>query len=69
MFEQFIFNLFAFTLVILVFIKLVKDNDSNYIFLLIIQFLGIVINFIELITSIKLNIIITINRRFRYGVP
>ena len=48
MLEKIIFNLFAFTLFILIFLKLIKKNDSSYVYLLILQFIGIVINFIEL---------------------
>lgn len=48
MFEKIIFNLFAFTLFILIFFKLVRKNDTSYVYLLIIQFIGIAINFIEL---------------------
>lgn len=48
MFEKIIFNLFAFTLFILIFFKLVRKNDTSYVYLLMIQFIGIAINFIEL---------------------
>lgn len=48
MFEKIIFNLFAFTLFILIFFKLVRKNDTSYVYLLIIQFIGVAINFIEL---------------------
>lgn len=48
MFEKIIFNLFAFTLFILIFFKLIRKNDTSYVYLLGLQFIGIVINFIEL---------------------
>lgn len=48
MFEKIIFNLLAFTLFILIFLKLVRKNDTSYVYLLVLQFIGIVINFIEL---------------------
>lgn len=48
MFEKIIFNLFAFTLFILIFLKLIKRNDTSYVYLLVLQFIGIAINFIEL---------------------
>ena len=48
MFEKIIFNLFAFTLFILIFIKFIRKNDTSYVYLLITQFVGIAINFIEL---------------------
>lgn len=48
MIEKLIFNVLAFTLFILIFIRLIRKNDTSYLYLLAIQFLGIVINFIEL---------------------
>ena len=48
MLEKIIFNLFAFTLFILIFIKFIRKNDTTYVYLLITQFVGIAINFIEL---------------------
>ena len=48
MFEKIIFNLFAFTLFILIFIKFIRKNETSYVYLLILQFVGIAINFIEL---------------------
>ena len=48
MLEKIIFNLFAFTLFILIFIKFIRKNDTSYVYLLITQFVGIAINFIEL---------------------
>lgn len=48
MLEKVIFNLFAFTLFILIFFKLVRKNDTSYVYLLILQFIGLIINFIEL---------------------
>lgn len=49
MFEKMLFNLLAFTLFILMFFKLVRKNDTSYVYLLALQFIGIAINFIELI--------------------
>lgn len=48
MIEKLIFNVLAFTLFILIFIRLIRKNDTSYLYLLGIQFIGIVINFIEL---------------------
>lgn len=48
MFEKIIFNLFAFSLFILIFLKLIRKNDTSYVYLLVLQFIGIAINFIEL---------------------
>ncbi len=60
MFEKIIFNLLAFTLFILMFLRLVRKNDTSYVYLLVVQFVGILISFIGLILNIKLNVIIKI---------
>ena len=46
--EKLIFNLLAFTLFILMFIHFIRKNDTSYVYLLAIQFLGMLLNFIEL---------------------
>ena len=56
MLEKIIFNLLAFAIFIIVFAKFVKRNDTSYVYILSLEFLGIVINFIELIFSIRLSI-------------
>lgn len=48
MLEKLIFNVLAFTLFILIFFKLVKKNDTSYVYLLVFEFIGMVFNFIEL---------------------
>lgn len=57
MIEIIIFNLLAFTLFIFVFLKMIFKNDTSYLVLLVIQVIGITIDFISLICSIELNII------------
>ncbi len=56
MLEKIIFNLLAFVMFILIFGKFIKKNDTTYVYILGIQFIGIVINFIELIFNIHLNL-------------
>lgn len=53
--EKIIFNLLAFTLFITVFMKMIKKNDTSYVYILGLQFIGIAINFIELFFTIRLN--------------
>lgn len=47
--EKIIFNILAFSLFVLMFFKMIKKNDSNYVVVLCMQALGITINFIEII--------------------
>ena len=46
--EKMIFNILAFSLFIIIFAKLIKKNDSNYVFIIILQAIGIALNFAEI---------------------
>ncbi len=56
MIEKIIFNLLAFAIFIVVFGRFIKKNDTSYVYILGLEFLGIVINFIELFFNIHLNL-------------
>jgi len=55
--EKVIFNLLAFSLFIIIFFKIIRRNDTNYIFLLILQAIGITISFIEISIGIDSNLL------------
>ncbi len=46
--EKIFFNLIAIALFTIIFMKLIHKNDTSYIVILILEFIGIAINFIEL---------------------
>lgn len=48
MIEKIIFNLLAFSLFIVIFFKIFRRNDSNYVFLLVLQAFGIGVSFVEI---------------------
>ena len=52
MIEKRLFNLLAFSLFIIIFFKIIRKNDANYIILLVLEAFGILISFI----SIKLGL-------------
>lgn len=56
MFEKIIFNVLALALFTITFLKLIKKNDTSYIYILAIEFIGLTINFIELFFAVRLNI-------------
>ena len=60
MIEKIIFNLLAFAIFIIVFGRFIKKNDTSYVYILGLEFLGIVINFLELIFNIHLNLLFRI---------
>lgn len=51
MLERIIFNILAFSLFTIIFFKMIRKNDTNYIGILILEALGIAIGFIELLTK------------------
>ena len=55
--EKIIFNALAFSLFIIIFFKMIKKNDTNYVFILSIQALGILISFIEIIFKLNMGYI------------
>ena len=54
--EKIIFNVVAFFLFVLIFFKMIRKNDTSYLGILILQAIGIAINFFEIILQIYQNI-------------
>ena len=70
MLEKIIFNVLAFALFTITVLKLIKKNDTSYIYVLVLEFIGIIISFIGLIFSIKLNWLLkTITYIFSVIIP
>ena len=58
--EKIVFSIIAFSMFILMFFKMIKRNDTNYLIILLVEFIGILISFIEIIFSLKYNIFLKI---------
>lgn len=58
--EKIIFNILAFSFFIIMFFKMIKKNDANYVIVLCLQALGIAINFIEIIFKLQIGNIVRI---------
>lgn len=58
--EKIIFNVLAFSLFVIMFFKMIKKNDTNYVVILCMQALGIAINFIEIIFKLQLNVLMRV---------
>ena len=56
MIEKIVFNILAFAIFIITFGRFIKKNDTSYVYVLGVEFVGIVINFIELLANIHLNL-------------
>ena len=63
MLENTIFSLLAFSLFIIIFFKIIKKDDTNYIILLVLQSLGLAISFFEIRLGIEANLFFKI---FKY---
>ncbi len=60
MIGRILFYLLAFSLFVYTFYNLIKRNDTSYIYLLIAEFIGLLINFIFLVIGKKINIALAI---------
>lgn len=58
--EQLIFNIIAFALFFIIFSKIIRKNDTSYVISLIIQAIGITINFVQLIANAELPIFLKV---------
>lgn len=58
--EQLIFNILAFALFVIIFLKIIARNDTSYVISLLFEAMGIAINFIEIINNESLPILIKI---------
>ena len=58
--EQLIFVIIAFAIFIYMFYKMMRINDTSYIIVLILEMVGIALNFLEVLFGIKLNMFLMI---------
>ena len=57
-FEKIIFSILALYLFLLMFFKMIKKIDAAYIAVLVLEAIGITLSFIEIIFTLKFNIIV-----------
>lgn len=53
--EQAIFTFISFAIFVYMFFKMIKSNDTSYVIILILEAIGIALNFVEVLFGIKLN--------------
>ena len=61
--EQLIFTVISFAVFVYMFFKMIRNNDTSYVIILVLEAIGIAINFIEVLFGVKLNIMFII---FKY---
>ena len=58
--EQIIFTFISFAIFVLMFFRMIKNNDTTYVVILVLEAMGISLNFLEVLFDIKLNMIFVI---------
>ena len=58
--EQLIFTIISFAIFVYMFLRMIRNNDTTYVIILILEAMGIALNFVEVLFSIKLNMIFVI---------
>ena len=58
--EQFIFTVISLAIFVYMFFKMIKNNDTSYIIILILQAIGIAINFLGFALFIELNMFLNL---------
>lgn len=58
--EQLVFTVIAFAIFVYMFFRMIKNNDTAYVVVLVLEAIGIALNFGEVLFGIKLNIIFVI---------
>ena len=58
--EQIIFTFISFAIFVLMFFRMIKNNDTTYVVVLVLEAFGISLNFVEVLFDIKLNMLFLI---------
>ena len=58
--EQLIFTVIAFAIFVYIFFRMIKNNDTTYVVVLVLEAIGIALNFVEVLFGIKLNMLFLI---------
>ena len=51
--EQIIFTFISFAIFVLMFFRMIKNNDTTYVVILVLEAMGISLNFLEVLFDIK----------------
>lgn len=58
--EQLLFIFISFTIFVYMFFRMIKRNDTSYVTILVLEAIGIALNFLEVLFNIKLNMLFII---------
>lgn len=60
--EQLIFTVISLAIFVYTFLKMIRKNDTSYVIILILEAIGIALNFMEFAFTIKLNIVLEMTK-------
>jgi len=55
--EQLIFTVISFAIFVYMFFRMISNNDTTYVVVLVVEAIGIALNFVEILFGVKLNIL------------
>lgn len=58
--EQLIFTVISFAVFVYMFFRMIRNNDTTYVVILVLEAIGIALNFVEVLFGIKLNMLFII---------
>ncbi len=58
--EQLIFIFVSFTIFVYMFFRMIRNNDTTYVVILVLEAIGIALNFVEVLFGVKLNMLFII---------
>lgn len=58
--EQLIFTVISFGIFVYMFFRMIKNNDTTYVLILMLEAIGIALNFVEVLFGVKLNMLFLI---------
>ncbi len=58
--EQLIFTVISFAVFVYMFLRMIKNNDTTYVIILVLEAIGIALNFVEVLFNVKLNMLFVI---------
>ncbi len=58
--EQLIFTVISFAIFVYIFFRMIRHNDTTYVVILVAEAIGIGLNFLEVLFSVKLNVLLVI---------
>ena len=58
--EQLLFIVISFAIFVSMFFRMIRNNDTTYVIILVLEFIGIALSFLEVLFQIKLNMVFVI---------